>query len=47
VALLAFLATGGRSTRVDAQTFTVLHSFNGFDGYYPAAGLVMDSSGNL
>src|ERR1017187_2710258 len=30
-----------------AQTFTVLFSFNGGDGASPQAGLIMDAQGNL
>lgn len=30
-----------------AQTFTVLHSFSGPDGYGPEAGLTLDAAGNL
>jgi uncharacterized repeat protein (TIGR03803 family) len=35
--------------RVDGKGFTVLHSFAGgsVDGIYPAAGLILDGSGNL
>ena len=29
-----------------AQSFTVLTSFNGVDGAFPSAGLVRDSAGN-
>ena len=32
---------------VQAQSFTVLTSFNGVDGAFPSAGLVRDSAGNL
>jgi uncharacterized repeat protein (TIGR03803 family) len=32
---------------VQAQTFRVLHSFNGGDGAYPEAGLLMDAQGNF
>src|SRR2546427_596315 len=28
-------------------TFTLLHEFNGSDGYYPYAGVIQDSTGNL
>src|SRR5947207_2929088 len=28
-------------------TFTVLHLFNGSDGYQPQAGLIQDNAGNL
>lgn len=30
-----------------AQTFTVLHSFNGSDGSYPTSTLILDRAGNL
>jgi uncharacterized repeat protein (TIGR03803 family) len=44
--VLAFAAFA--SPRVQSQTFSVVHSFTGgTDGGNPAAGLVMDSSGNL
>ena len=42
--------TGGCGTvfKLDSSgTLTVLHSFDGNDGEYPVAGLVIDSSGNL
>jgi uncharacterized repeat protein (TIGR03803 family) len=32
---------------VEAQTFTVLHSFTGRDGAFPSGGLVRDAAGNL
>ena len=32
---------------VQAQSFTVLTSFNGVDGAFPSAGLVRDTAGNL
>lgn len=36
------------ATQVEAQTFTVLHSFTGgADGAYPRAGLTLDRAGNL
>src|SRR5258707_14692567 len=31
----------------EAQVETVLHTFDGADGYNPVAGLVMDAMGNL
>ncbi len=34
-------------TPAHAQTFTVLHSFNGTDGYSPDAGVTLDAGGNL
>lgn len=43
------LTTLFTSVRADAQTFSVLYSFqnNGVDGQYPACRLVRDASGNL
>jgi uncharacterized repeat protein (TIGR03803 family) len=35
------------ATAVQAQTFTVLHSFSGPDGANPAAGLILDGAGDL
>jgi len=35
------------ATRAAAQTETVLYSFNGTDGRYPAASLISDAAGNL
>src|ERR1019366_3106193 len=35
------------ATHVQAQTFTVLHSFTGPDGANPLAGLTIDRAGNL
>ena len=32
---------------MQAQTFTVIHTFNGQDGSFPAAGVSLDSRGNL
>src|SRR5580704_600201 len=35
------------ASAVQAQTFTVLHNFKGFDGSNPYAGLIRDTAGNL
>jgi len=32
---------------LSAQTFTILHSFDGPDGEYPAAGLIQAPNGDL
>jgi uncharacterized repeat protein (TIGR03803 family) len=49
LALIVVLGfTGFGSSSVQAQTFSVVHSFTGgTDGIHPMAGLVMDSAGNL
>ncbi len=35
------------ATQAEAQTYTVLHTFNGPDGAKPGAGLTLDRAGNL
>jgi uncharacterized repeat protein (TIGR03803 family) len=35
------------ASAIQAQTFTVIHTFGGADGYVPFAGLTMDRAGNL
>jgi hypothetical protein len=45
---LASAATSlGLSLRAQAQTYTVLHSFEGPEGVDPIFGIVRDSVGNL
>jgi uncharacterized repeat protein (TIGR03803 family) len=44
---ILFLLGTIAAKRVQAQTFTLLHSFSGSDGATPYAGLVRDSDGNL
>src|SRR5437764_2772631 len=49
LSIAAILLVAGASLLAQAQTFTVLHTFNGppADGANPFAGLVLDSAGNL
>ena len=44
---MAVLMLSVADVRLVAQSFTVLHTFNGGDGNYPTAGLIRDSAGNL
>jgi uncharacterized repeat protein (TIGR03803 family) len=44
---LLFLAFGIGANIASAQTFVTLHSFNGADGWYPYAGLVQATNGDL
>ncbi|MGB8886315.1 MAG: choice-of-anchor tandem repeat GloVer-containing protein [Candidatus Korobacteraceae bacterium] len=46
VALVTAMAIVGVPA-AQAQTFTVIHSFGGHDGYVPSAGLTMDHAGNF
>jgi uncharacterized repeat protein (TIGR03803 family) len=46
-ALLVLLFGIVAARSVQAQTFTLLHNFNGPDGASPSAGLVRDAAGNL
>lgn len=46
VSLFCVLTTLGLQS-ADAQTFAVLHNFNGLDGAFPQAGLTMAGTGNL
>ncbi len=45
--LLFLLAITTTPWPAQAQTFTVIHSFGGHDGYVPSAGLTMDRAGNF
>jgi hypothetical protein len=45
--VVMMVATIIAPTSSRAQTFTVIHSFQGPDGYVPSAGLVLDRAGNL
>src|SRR2546427_9220976 len=47
LASMVVLMLSVADVRLVAQTFTVLHTFNGEDGNYPIAGLLRDSAGNL
>ena len=44
---LLFALTLFSAHLTQAQTFTVLHSFNGPDGEYPYSGVAIDGAGNL
>ena len=44
---LTLLLSAGAVRPVQAQTYTVLHSFTGTDGTYPYSRLVRDDAGNL
>jgi uncharacterized repeat protein (TIGR03803 family) len=47
VVAMAVLLIGLASHGAQAQTFSVLHSFDGGNGLYPAAGLTIDRGGNF
>lgn len=48
VIVLAFALTIVASTEAQAQTYSVIHAFNGgADGARPQAGLTIDTAGNL
>lgn len=45
LSLIVFASVGSQPAQ--SQTYTVLHSFTGGDGYWPYAGLTIDAEGNL
>jgi len=46
-AKVAFMLVVGAAQFAQAQTFNVLHSFNGLDGRQPYDGVTLDREGNL
>jgi len=44
---ILFALTIGVGRAANGQTFSVIHTFTGPDGWYPSTGLTLDSGGNL